>query len=152
MPAYFDDILTYFREEHESNFTIDEENQIVRASVQGENLLYETAVLWDDATQRISFRVVNIAVVPERLRDHACVLTNLINWQLILGNFEIDMEDGEMAFRISFDVDDGALGQKQINTHFMLMLALVDKYYPAFQRLMWQDYSPMAAFRTIEEE
>ncbi len=152
MGAGFSDIVSYFEQEHPGFHTVDKARTAVTQQVRGENDVFSVVVVWQEDAQRISFWVREIMRLPEGKRISACVLMNMINWGLALGDFEMDMHDGELMVNLTFDVEDGTLGSRQIATHLMAVIEIADLYYPAFQKLVWADMSPEEALASVERK
>lgn len=149
MGASFSDILSYFEKEHKGHFRAAEEEGFkgVKKTVQGKNSSYNVTVVWDDEVKSIHFWVVDIMTIPQPKRATACVLVNMINWELTHGNFALNMEDGKLMVQFGFWVKDGTLGHEQIDFHFNIAVMLADQWYPAFQKLAWADVSPEEALK-----
>ena len=150
MTASFADIVSYFTEATQKPH-IDEEKQMVRATYGGDAGSLRAAVRWNSDAERVDFRIGNIATVPESRREAACVLINRINWRVASGNLELDMEDGEVAYRLAFYVLDGTLGHKQIEANLHVTLSTVERMYPVLQRFLWADLSPEEALATLDD-
>ena len=72
--------------------------------------------------------------------DSLCNLINIINRQLCFGHFELWMEDGWIIFRNSiFAKYEKASLQDQISQIFSLSISECEKYYPAFQFLLFEN-------------
>jgi len=149
MGASFRDVLSYFEKEHKGYFEVGEEQQIVRETIKGDNSSYKVAVAWNDEASRINFWVRDIMAIPQPKRATAGTLVNMINWRLDLSDFEFDMEDGELMVNLSFNLRDGTLGHDQIDSHFNAVVWIADKYYPAFQKVVWADVSPEEALASV---
>ena len=150
MAGTFQDIVTYFKDNHK-HYDVDEEKQVLSAQFGGDSTSSRVRVQWNEELGRITYYIGDIVTVPEAKRDSACVLANLVNWTLAQGDLEIDMDDGEVAYKLAFYVSDGTLGSKQIGDNLRSALTVTDHCYPAFQRLLWSDLSPKEAFVSIED-
>jgi len=149
MASPFAEIVAYFEREHKGRFLLDQQKQTIRWVVSGTHGTVTIVVLWDEKTERLVIRVPNITTVPMEKRVGTAVLNDLINWQLAIGNFELDVSDGELAFRCNLMVGDGQLGQRQLESHCLASVMAVDHFMPAFQRLLWSDASPDAALASL---
>jgi hypothetical protein len=58
------------------------------------------------------------------------------NYGLPLGNFEIDMNDGEMNFKNSIDISDGELTQKMVQTLVVFALECLNRYLPGIRAVI----------------
>lgn len=68
--------------------------------------------------------------VPEEKRFMFCSLLNKINHSLLLGFFTMDAEDGEISFRVSCPVDDGAINKTIVLVAIGNSIRTIDKYLP----------------------
>ncbi|MBM3933365.1 MAG: hypothetical protein FJ319_03535 [SAR202 cluster bacterium] len=149
MESPFEAVVAYFETEHAGYFAVDEPSMSVALSLQGANGTYHALVTWSDEAQRLTFSVRGIITVPEDKRVAACVLANLINWSISIGNFELSMDDGELAMKLAFDLADGELGFGQINENFNSVLGVADHYAPAFHRLVRANLTPEEALSFV---
>ena len=145
----FAQLVAYFEREHTGRFLLDAEKQAVQWVFTGENGTYTLVVRWDEKAERLLIRVPSIATVPPEKYVATAVLINLINWKLGIGNFQLDIADGELAFRGYLLVGDGKLGQKQVKSHCLASTVAVDFFMPAFHRLFWSDASPEEALASL---
>lgn len=58
------------------------------------------------------------------------------NYGLPLGNFEIDMNDGEVNFKNSLDITDGQLTPKMVQTLIVFSLECVNRYLPGIREVI----------------
>jgi hypothetical protein len=146
----FADIVGYFQKEHPGRFLMDPGKHTINWLFTGDHGSYRLVVHWDQKAQRLLVRVPTITTVPQDKRHATAVLINLINWRLALGNFEMDPSDGEVAFRASIVVADGRLGELQLDAMCFASLFTADRFMPAFQRVIFAEASPEAAFAAVE--
>lgn len=74
---------------------------------------------------------------------------NRANYGLPLGNFEIDMNDGEMNFKNSLDITDGQLTPKMVQTLIVFSLECVNRYLPGIREVI-AGAEPKAAIEAID--
>ena len=151
-PSSFEDIVGYFEKQHSGRFLVDREAQAVHWVTASDTGTYVTVVRWTEESSRLFIRIPEITRVPKDKRLAAAVLIDMINWQLAIGNFQMDHSDGELAFRASLAVKDGHLGAEQMETHFLAGVITADFYLPAFYRLFWGKVSPEEAFASVNVE
>ena len=58
------------------------------------------------------------------------------NYGLPLGNFEIDMNDGEINFKNSLDISDGQLTGKMVQTLIVFSLECLNRYLPGIREVV----------------
>lgn len=73
------------------------------------------------------------------------------NYGLVIGNFEIDMRDGEIRFKNSLCVKDGQLTFPMIYLAISLSLRTVNKFLPGFMMILFGGADAATAFAKTEE-
>lgn len=74
---------------------------------------------------------------------------NRANYGLPLGNFELDMNDGELNFKNSVDVTGGALTQEMVDTLIKFSIECVNRYLPGLAAVL-EGKSPIEAIEAID--
>ncbi len=93
-------------------------------------------------------RPQDLPVPVERIAALAEYLTR-VNFGLPLGNFEIDLNDGEFNFKNSLDIADGTLTQKMVQHLIVFSLECYNRYLPGIRAVIGgQD--AQAAIETID--
>lgn len=80
-------------------------------------------------------RPQDLLVPIERIPAVAEFLTRA-NYGLPLGNWEIDMNDGEINFKNSVDVKGGALTEEMVKTLVVFSLECVNRYLPGIRAVV----------------
>ena len=62
----------------------------------------------------------------------------------------MDMEDGEIRFKVSMDVEGGTLSPPMVINMMMTGFTMVDRYFPGFMSVMYGNAIPAVAVREIE--
>ena len=98
---------------------------------------YENPLLVRHLEERqvISIVVPNLHSVPEALRPEAAELVTRINFQTLVGNFELDHADGEVRFSHAIPVREAGVKVSQIMQVIGCAAWSVDRYLGAFRRL-----------------
>jgi hypothetical protein len=89
---------------------------------------------------------------PAERRAAVTDLLNRINWNLALGGFETDPDDGEIRFRMVHDARFSELTQEVIEATMQHMLSAVEHFYPALMSVIWNDVAPEDALALVEPE
>ena len=69
-------------------------------------------------------------MVPEDKRFLMTSLLNKLNHSLILGHYVMDPEDGEISFRVSCPVDDGAINKTIVLVAIGNSITTMDNHLP----------------------
>lgn len=107
---------------------------------------YQLRAIW-----RREDRVLQLLCLPDiRVSDEkratAFELLALINEQIWLGHFDIWSQGGMLLYRHGLMLgDDGMLSVDMAQMAIETAIAESDRFYPAFQFLLWGDKSPRAA-------
>lgn len=136
--------------EDEWKFTCDEDRGVILAGVRGENTHYNCMFVATESPRRLTFYSHIGNEVPEIKRHRMCEFLTRANYGLVLGNFEMDMSDGEMRFRTSMDLADANLTHKQLMTLIWVNLFTFDRYYQGIMRVMYSNTSAAEAVAECE--
>ena len=85
-------------------------------------------------------------------KEHIAALSEFLsraNFGLPLGNFEIDMNDGEFNFKNSVDIADGQLTPKMVQTLIVFSLECFNRYMPGIRAVLGGQ-APKAAIEAID--
>lgn len=93
-------------------------------------------------------RAQDLLVPIDRIPALADFLTRA-NYGLPLGNFEIDMNDGEMNFKNSLDITDGELTPKMVQTLIVFSLECLNRYLPGIRAVI-EGSDPKTAIEAID--
>ena len=84
--------------------------------------------------------------VPDAKRGHAHELLALVNEQLWLGHFDVWSHGGVLVYRHGLMLgDEGMLSLSVAQLAVESAVAECDRFYPAFQFVLWGDKSPRDA-------
>ena len=88
--------------------------------------------------------------VPEADRLRAVDYLNRANWGLRVGAFELDPSDGEVRFRVSADVDDGAISADRIGRMLDAVVPVCDRYCRGLMAVVFGGADPAVAIAEAE--
>jgi hypothetical protein len=74
------------------------------------------------------------------------------NYGLLLGNFEMDFNDGEVRYKTSIVAGDNELDFPVIKRMVYSNLSTIDDYFPAIMKVIYGGISAKEAIREIKEE
>lgn len=89
-----------------------------------------------EAQGRFLFYSVAPVVVPEALRAAAAEFVTRANYGLAVGNFELDLDDGEVRFKTSIDVTGDRLTYALVKQLVMINLRVLLHYLPGLTALL----------------
>jgi hypothetical protein len=108
-----------------------EDEPVLRLGFAGESgrwLLY--AVADEELSQSVFYSIYPDAVPPGR-RLEVAQLVSRINYDLTIGSFDLDMEEGTLRFRTSLDFEGSEPDPTVIRTLALANVATMDQFYRA---------------------
>lgn len=142
--------LCQFLKHDEWHYSADEDRGVVLANVRGDNHHYNCMFVTTETPRRLTFYSHIGNEVPEIKRHRMCEYLTRANYGLVLGNFEMDMSDGEIRYRTSIDLSDADLTHKQLMTLVWVNLFTFDRYYPGVLKIMYGNTSAADAISECE--
>ena len=82
-----------------------------------------------------------VSVPPDRRLAVADMIT-CCNFGLLIGNFELDMNDGELRFKTGLDVEQTELTESLIRPLVYANVLSTDRFLPAILRVIYDGESP----------
>jgi len=136
--------------EHDWCFEELEDEGYIRTTVQGENARFRMVLgARGDGPTFLCFALYDFSVPKER-RESVCALINLVNYTILLGCFEMDQEDGELRYRLTFPLDGVEIADRQIERSVVVAAMMADRFYPAFMALLYGGRSPDQALDSVD--
>ena len=148
--SLFDIVLDYFKS-REWPYDQIEEQPTLHLSYSGENGDWDYFAYVNEENQQASFYSIYPEKTPEKMRTAMAELLTRINYGMPIGNFEMDMDDGEIRFKTSVDVTDDRLSFGLLTQLSESNLYLMDRYYPAIQSVIDDGTGPLEALGLIED-
>ncbi|MGG1517106.1 YbjN domain-containing protein [Paenibacillus oryzisoli] len=105
------------------------DDDIGRCMYSGRNGSWAVLVRTDEAQQLCLVYSVYPVSVPEAQKAELAVYLNEENYDLVVGNFELDPSDGELRYRTSLDVEQAALTPALFQRLFATNVAMMDYYF-----------------------
>ena len=80
--------------------------------------------------------------VPVEQRANVAELMSRLNYQLLIGNFEMDFEDGELRYRTSLEAQSQELNQSRLRELMLANVKVMDYYWTGIQQVIAGDQTP----------
>ena len=96
------------------------------------------------------FYSVYPVLVPEPRRAAMAEFLTRANYGLVIGNFELDYNDGEVRFKSSLDVEGSMLTGPLIQACVYANVVMMDHYMPGIVALLAEGLAPTVALARIE--
>ena len=107
---------------------------------------YQLRAIWRSADNVLQFLCLPDIRVTDEKRASAYELLSLVNEQMWLGHFDIWSNGDVLLYRHGVLLgDDGLLSIAQAQALVESAIEECDRFYPAFQFVLWGDKSPRAA-------
>lgn len=119
-------------------------------SVSGARATYRVVAVADERYEQLACYVVCPTRVPAERRAAASEFLTRANFGMRLGNFELGFEDGEVRFKMSVDVEGGALVTQMVHTMLAAAVGTVERYHDALLTVVYGDATPEEAIREAE--
>ena len=104
--------------------------------------------LREDDEQLLVYSVLPLRVPAER-RTAVALFLSRANYGLAIGNFEIDLDDGEVRYKTSIDVEGAVLEEPLIDHLLLANIVTVDRYLRALESVV-AGADPAASISSVE--
>ncbi len=144
------DIITQFFKEDEWPFTPLEGKPILRTAFSGKNGNWNCFAQAREEQYRFVFYSVCAVNTPENRRSAMAEFLTRANYGMIIGNFELDFNDGEVRYKTSIDVEGDELTTALIKQMVYANVLTFDKYLPGIMKVMYTEIDAAVAVNEIE--
>lgn len=104
----------------------------------------------NEAQQQFIFYSLSPMNVPDYKRGVMAEFLTRANYGLVVGNFEMDLDNGQVLYKTAIDVEGDRLSSALIKQLVVANLATMDKYLPGIFHLLYNEVSPSEAIARIE--
>ena len=148
---FFEEIVNFFKED-DWPFVQIEGEPLLQMVFQGDNGKWTCyAKARDDQEQFVFYSVCPINP-PENKRLAVAEFLTRANSGMIIGNFEMDFEDGEIRYKTSIDVEGDSLSSALIKRLVYANVMMMDAYLPGIMSVIYGDVEPKDAIAQIESQ
>jgi len=149
MPAILNQLKNFF-ENDDWPFEQISDLPALRTNFSGENGKWTCyAHAREPMHQFVFYSVLPVNVLAEKLNAVAEFITRA-NYGMIVGNFELNYDDGEVRYKTSIDVGEGDLSLPIIKQLVYPNVATMDHYLPGLMAVIYSGISPADAIAKIE--
>ena len=118
----------------------------ISGEIQGSWANYQVRAIWRAEDRVLQLLCLPDVRVPQTKRREMFELLALVNEQLWLGHFDIWSNGGVLLYRHGILLgDDGLLSLGQAQAVVEAAVSECDRFYPAFQFVLWGDKKPADA-------
>ena len=147
------DAVTRFLSSIDFKYQVDAEKGFVDMEFSGDSGSWNVVASVKEDPGILVFYSIGSIKVPEPARVAAAEYLTRANYNLILGNFELDMSDGEVRYKTSISVGEkGVLTSDLIRGVVVVNLNTFDKYMPGLLAVAMGGKNPAKAVREAERK
>lgn len=141
-------IKQYFEQDGLTYRQVDE--RMLQAGFQGKHLSYQMMVFSHEQQHRAVFYAVVPLRVPQEQRLVVAEYLCRVNFSVMIGNFELDIERGDVRYKTSVDVEGGELTVGMVKTLLHINLSTADKYVRGLIGILYRELTPAQAIAELE--
>ena len=149
MGQILDTAISFFREDGWS-FTQLEEQPALRLGFQGENGQWSCYAQAREEQAQLLFYSLCPVKAPEDRRMAVAELLTRANYGLFIGNFELDMDDGEIRYKTGIDVKGDRLSLALVRPLVYANVLMMDRYLPGIMSVIYGNVAPAEAVAQVE--
>lgn len=142
-------IVNFFTEDN-WHYAQLEKQSALRLAFKGKNDQYDCYTQAIEAQQQFIFYCLCPIKIPKSKRRAVGEFLSRANYGMIIGNFELDFAEGEVAYKTSIDVEGSTLTFPQMKRLVDTNVAMMDQYLPGIKSVIQGDASPEEAISQIE--
>lgn len=148
--SIFDVVINFFKE---NNWSVSqhETEPILHMGYQGENGDWTCTVRTREKPSQFVFYSVCPVNIPQKKRLVIAEFLTRANFGLIVGNFEMDLQDGEVRYKTyAINGKNNLLNSELIGQLIFVNVMTMDKYLPALMSVLYANVSIDQAIQQIE--
>lgn len=114
----------------------------INLTVDGMWTNYNVSLSWMEDFEALHMACAFDLTVPDARVTETTKLLSLVNEQMLIGHFDVWMKEGTVMFRQTLMLNGGAVPTgEQLECLMMSALDACERYYQAFQFVVWAGYS-----------
>ncbi len=151
MASIFETVLSFFKES-QINFVDFEDQKMFQAKHKGQNGKFTFIAQVREKYDQVVFYSLPPLAIPETKLNEIMEFITRVNYSMIIGNFELDLEDCELRFKTSFQVNEASFTPAHIKPLVNIYLDIMDKYFPAIKGIVENNLTIKQAIESVESE
>lgn len=148
MGVLIDVVKAYFESEEWSFTTLDGGG--LRTGFQGENGRWTVYAFTNEEHELLMIYAVCPVTCPENKRAVMAEFITRANYGMRIGNFELDLSDGEVRYKVSLDTEGAALSTPLVRNAVLWACRTLDRYLPGVLAVVSGAATAIAAVEMIE--
>lgn len=147
--SLLDDLVAYVEDEGWTYRRL-EDRPALQVAYPGEHGVWNCyLVARDEHAQVLVYSVFAEPVAPERRADTAEFLMRA-NYGLMVGNFEMDLSDGDVRYKTSIQLDAPQIPLETVRNVVLPNLVVMDRYLPGLRAVAGSGLTARAALSLVE--
>ena len=146
-----EEMVNFFKQDDWSFYQI-KGQPVLQMGFQGKNGQWTCYARARENEQQFVFYSICPVTVPKAKRRALAEFIARANYGMVIGNFELDFAEGEVAYKTSIDVEGLTLTFPQMKRLVDTNVAMMDQYLPGIKSVIQGDASPEEAIRQIEKQ
>jgi hypothetical protein len=127
-----------------------QDQTIYRLLSQGENGEWSCFACPRESMQQCVFYSIYPDLIPKERRIAVTELLTRANFGMVIGNFEIDLDSGEVRLKTSIDVEGDRLTVELFRQLVAANVNVMDRYLPSIRQVVEGQATPKAAIAQLE--
>lgn len=123
----------------------------IRCSVRAKNASFRLYLDAIESHEQFLVYAVSPNPIPEARRPAAAEYVTRANYGMRIGNFEMDLNDGEIRYKVSADVEGSSLTPRMVENMIATAVTTLDRYFPGLMGICFADQNPLEAIERIEK-
>jgi hypothetical protein len=144
------DTVLHFFEQDGWPLSLLSDGSILEIGFQGENGQWTCMAQVREEQAQFLFYSICPVVAPRDRRLAVAEFLTRANYGMLVGNFELDFNDGEIRYKTSIDVGDGSLSTALVQQMVYANVQMMDYYLPGILMVMFGQVSPAEVIDEIE--
>lgn len=119
-------------------------------AMQGKNAKFSGVAFINPDKHFLVFYAVLPVRIPEEKRAEIAFFLTRANYNMMIGNFELDLSDGEVRYKSALDFEGFLLNPSLIKNAIYPTATMMDKYYPGIMSILYGGKSAEEAIAEVE--
>lgn len=144
------DVVQAFLDGDDWKYEKFEDKDIFRAGVGAKNASYSLFYDVKESAEQLIVYTITPQHVPEQYRHEVSEFLTRANYGIIIGNFEMDFDDGEVRYKTSVDVEGGELTTGMVRQLTLYSVSTTDRYFPGIMAICYGGKSAQESVLDVE--
>ncbi len=141
-----------FFEQDDWPFRLDEARSVLRTAFQSKQGQWQCSAHVLDERRFVVFYSTCPTNAPEERRGAVMEFVTRANYGMYIGDFELDLSDGEVRYKTSVAMADGVLTFDMMRDLVYANISTMNRYMPGLLQVMFGGVDPAKAVAEIEAE